>query len=106
MDLPDGLTGPNDQAYVKTETRTGPPLDYVAEKLRLSIEGLHRIHQGLKDCHDNLFTQAHHSFHTAVTAYLALKNLLGMATDQDLFERFARAGLARVDVAERPLRFH
>jgi len=44
MELPDGLLSPNDEADVKTETRTGPPLDYVAEKLRFTIEGLHWLY--------------------------------------------------------------
>jgi hypothetical protein len=44
MELPDGLTEPNAGAYTKTETREGPPLDYVAEKLRTSLEVLHTLY--------------------------------------------------------------
>ena len=32
------------KAYTCTETRTGPPLRYVAEKLRRCVEGLHSLH--------------------------------------------------------------
>jgi hypothetical protein len=38
LELPDGRTGPNDGGCEKTETRSGPPLDYVAEKGRRWIK--------------------------------------------------------------------
>jgi len=36
------FTGPNASAYERTEMRYGPPLEYVAEKLRNAVEELHR----------------------------------------------------------------
>lgn len=41
-DLP---TNPNGPAYEMTETRTGPPLSYVAEKLHNSLWSLHHIYR-------------------------------------------------------------
>ena len=40
----DGLyADPNGPAYQQTETRNGPPLEYVAEKLGESLRALHRL---------------------------------------------------------------
>ena len=33
-DIDDWFQEPNADAYIKTEERTGPPLDYIAEKMR------------------------------------------------------------------------
>ncbi len=40
-DISDLLGGANGGAYEKVELRTGPPVDYVAEKLHPSLEQLH-----------------------------------------------------------------
>jgi hypothetical protein len=42
--LGDLFSDPNGPAYQKTETRTGPPLEYVAEKLRSCLCDLHGLH--------------------------------------------------------------
>jgi hypothetical protein len=107
MDIPD-TTPPNGPGYTQTETRTGPPLIYVAEKLRASIEALHSLHTlALMDLPDDLPCPERHrmkwpsynpkddsvlgscysAFRCAVISYLALKNLLGMANDNGIFER-------------------
>ena len=39
----DFIRPPNDNAYEADELRTGPPLDYVAEKFRNNLEALHRL---------------------------------------------------------------
>jgi len=96
----------NGPAFQKREERTGPPLSYVAEKLRGSIEGLHELYQNLNRCvpdnlpqppalkgssfstkHDSLVSPAWTSFRYGVVAYLALENMLGLANDNDLFDR-------------------
>lgn len=101
MNEENGLTTPNGGAYEKTETRNGPPLDYVAEKLRFAIERLHSAHHGTKsyipdnlpmpssappdhctnarDCYSLHDIDA--AFRYAITAYLALNNLLAIAND-------------------------
>ena len=43
----DWFREPNDDAYVKTEQRTGPPLEYVAENLRRCLEACHILVKSL-----------------------------------------------------------
>ena len=44
---------PNGGAYECEETRTGPPLEYVAEKLRRTLEALHdELHADRRLRHD------------------------------------------------------
>jgi hypothetical protein len=45
-DIDDLFSEPNAGAYEVEESRTGPPLDYVAEKLRNALESSHRIARG------------------------------------------------------------
>ena len=99
---------PNDNAYETDELRTGPPLDYVAEKFRNNLEALHRLiddiqnrvpedlpvgHQptettaSVRD--DFLLPSAHYAFRSGVVGYLALKNMLALANDNDLSSRLA-----------------
>lgn len=108
MDLPDGLTEPNAGAYTKTETREGPPLDYVGEKLRRSLEMLHTLYRAAReDVPDDLpvperfraaqmeyniktssvLNPCEGAFILGLTAYLALNNLLGVANDHGIFGR-------------------
>src|ERR1035437_4549226 len=97
MEIP-GTTPPNGHlGYTHTETRTGPPLTYVAEKLRASIEDLHSLHAfALRDLPDDLPCPERHgpvspsynpkddgvlrtfysAFRPAVISYLALNNML------------------------------
>lgn len=90
MDLPDGLTEPNDGAYTKTETRHGPPLEYVAEKLHSCLLSLHCLHReeqaGIREAPMNS------SFRYALVSYLALNNLLAIANDRDLSDRLLSMG--------------
>ncbi|MHB1308897.1 MAG: hypothetical protein ACYDC1_17695 [Limisphaerales bacterium] len=104
MDLPDGLTEPNDGAYLKTETRTGPPLEYVAEKLRACLETLHSLHQAVAAGNPNptpevssggpgraaILFAGQAAFRDALVSYLALNNLLALANDPDLTELLLR----------------
>ena len=85
--------GPNDGAYEKQELRTGPPLDYVAEKIRRSLEMTHYILGTLNNIDvseeqkDNLFSQARGAFRYQLTGYLALKNMLAVVNNKGLFQR-------------------
>lgn len=108
MEIP-GTTPPNGPlGYTHTETRTGPPLTYVAEKLRGCIHSLHSLHSlTLRDVPDGLpcperfqsdypnydpkrgsiLSPCYSAFRYAVISYLALNNLLALANEQDVFER-------------------
>jgi hypothetical protein len=49
------IPDPNGSAYTKKETRVGPPLDYVAEKMRFALESLHELINNIKnEVPDNL----------------------------------------------------
>jgi hypothetical protein len=96
---------PNAGVYRKTETRTGPPLDYVAEKLRSCLEMIHGTvwavqrfvpddlptlrgvtGAGFDAKNDGLLSPAFSAFRHGVIACLALNNMLAAATDGGLFE--------------------
>jgi len=90
----DMFRGPNDGAYEKKETRTGPPLDYVAEKFRRSMELtqylihlVRRTESVAGEDKDAILSQARGSLRYQLTGYLALKNMLALANDQGLFGR-------------------
>lgn len=95
----DFLRPPNDGAYETEEVRTGPPLDYVAEKFRRCLEGLHgairEIQSGSQPDAttgdggqaESVPYQARYAFHSAIVGYLALHNLLALANQDDLDER-------------------
>ncbi len=107
LDEPDDLCQPpNDNAYETDEDRTGPPLNYVAEKIRHNLEATHSlIHDIQRRVPDDLcagepssgppvsvkeeylFPTAHYAFHSAVVGYLALKNMLALANENDLADR-------------------
>lgn len=97
---------PNGQAYQKMETRTGPPLDYVAEKLRSSLEMPHETVRCIREIVPDdlplpptwkefpdsvkqnwLVSPAWSAFRHGITAFLALQNMLAIANDQEVFER-------------------
>ena len=93
----DMFRGPNDGAYEKAELRTGPPLDYVAEKFRSAMELTHFLittlsRTDLADANDRdtMLSQARGSLRYQLTGYLALKNMLALANDQGLFARLER----------------
>jgi len=97
----DLIRPPNDNAYEAKEVRTGPPLDYVAEKLGRSLETLHSLIREIQRrvpgdlLVDNrasvrdeyLLPTARYGFHCALVAYLALKNMLALANDSDLDDK-------------------
>jgi len=99
---------PNDNAYETDELRTGPPLDYVAEKFRHNLEALHRLIGDIQNRvpedlsvgqpsaetkasvrDDFLLPSAHYAFRSAIVGYLALKNMLALANDNDLSSRLS-----------------
>lgn len=98
------FVSPNAGAYEREELRVGPPLDYVAEKLRASLESQHDVICALRDRlpddvsavtplrpgvnlkADFLKFPAHAAFWNALVAYLALNNLAALAT-QETMER-------------------
>lgn len=86
---------PNDQAYLKSEQRTGPPLDYVAEKLRRSLETIHALTHVINDLTDSdskerLLWNARHAFHYGLVSFLALNNLLALTNEHDIGDRLLR----------------
>ena len=91
--LGDLFSDPNGPAYQKTETRTGPPLEYVAEKLRSCLCDLHGLH-GHADALrpqspqlDEVRDAAGPAFYHAAVAYLALHNMLALANPPSFIER-------------------
>ncbi|MCI0588339.1 MAG: hypothetical protein L0323_16025 [Planctomycetes bacterium] len=80
---------PNGGAYEQIEMRSGPPLSYVAEKLRHALEAVHReLLAGTRES-PNL----RESLLNGLTAYLALHNMLGLTRESRWFDRVA--GLSR-----------
>jgi hypothetical protein len=73
--------GPNAGAFEQTETRTGPPLEYVAEKFRSALEGLHEWRRS------DSSLSAQTAFRNGVVGFLALHNLLAYANDDALLAR-------------------
>ena len=88
-DADDLMRGPNDSAYEKEEVRVGPPLEYVAEKLRHGVEATHVVLAALRGRQGNesLIFNASYAFRSQVTAYLALNNFLALVNDEGFFER-------------------
>lgn len=102
----DGLDGlyadPNGPAYQQTETRSGPPLAYVADKLSESLRALHRLHSRLEtlagritadsaldadSITNDLMYGVEAAFHQACVSYLALQNMLAHANPPEFAER-------------------
>lgn len=102
----DGLDGlyadPNGPAYQQTETRNGPPLAYVADKLGNALQALHRVHSQLEtlagrtttdsalgpdSTANDLMYGVEAAFHQACVAYLALQNMLAHANPPEFAER-------------------
>lgn len=105
-DPDDFFRPPNDAAYEADELRSGPPLEYVAEKFRHNLEAVHNlihdIRQRLPDDlsmgesssgpsvsvkGDFLLPTACYAFHSAIVGYLALNNMLALANDNGLDDR-------------------
>ena len=105
--IDDLFTPPNGPAYEKKEVRVGPPLEYVAEKMRHTVEQAYntvRIVLGaevsadlashiprfdLRELERNNqgFRTAKATMRYAVHAYVALQNMLGAMNDDSLIER-------------------
>ena len=79
-DIDDLFTDPNASAYVVDEPRSGPPLSYVGEKLRGALQYAHRLALSAHAQHD-VKRDADATFRYALTAYLALYNMLGLMSD-------------------------
>jgi hypothetical protein len=71
--------------YVTTETRTGVPLSYVAEKLRHCLETLHSliVECGSERENDEVSHAGTTAFRNALKSYLALKNSPMLGDDQE-----------------------
>ena len=81
-DIDDLFTDPNAGAYEVEETRVGPPLTYVGEKLRYSLECTHRAVRALQASPEGEAQRnADAAFRYGLTAYLGLYNMLGMILD-------------------------
>jgi hypothetical protein len=83
--LGDLFSEPNGPAYQKTETRTGPPLEYVAEKLRSCLCDLHGLHGHVEI--DEVRNDVAPAFYHAAVAFLALHNMLALADPPSFIER-------------------
>jgi len=92
FDLTDIVGDSNAGAYQKTESRTGPPLDYVSEKMGRALDQLHYVvgalRKGLPDpeTSERLALSVQGAFRLELVAFLALHNLLGLANKAELFE--------------------
>jgi len=97
---------PNGSAYLKMEKRTGPPLNYVAEKLESSLVMLHNTVRSIREMvpdnlpqpqaaigssysvkQDGLVSPAWSAFRYGLIAFLALQNMLSLANDPKVFDR-------------------
>ena len=95
----DEFRGPNDNAYEKGQVRVGPPLEYVAEKFRHSLEATHQLLADLRHGGgDSLLFSGRYAFHSQLTGYLALNNLLALANGNDLAQRLE--GYSRQEFSE------
>ncbi len=99
----DGLyADPNGPAYQQTETRSGPPLEYVADKLCESLRALHQLHSQLEaqagraagesalgpyPTARDLAHGMEAAFYQACVSYLALQNMLAHASPPEFAER-------------------
>ena len=84
----------NDGAYVGEQLRIGPPLDYVCEKTRRTLESLHAA---LRELPGDSVSRSDvlYAFMNAVTAHLALNNLLALLNEPDARERLLRMSWER-----------
>jgi hypothetical protein len=110
MDIDDFMRNTNGPAYGKNESRNGPPLNYVGEKLRYALENCHDLLKGIEGCVPNnlplpdgyqehapisakldlLKSPALASFHCQVTAFAALFNMLGVVKSSKDIERLVQ----------------
>ena len=95
----DAIIPPNGGAYEKRETRNGPPLGYVGEKLGMAVIAAHSVLRLIESDEATAQLRAYEpgssafqSFHSATTAFLALYNMLGLIDDQHKFDLLQKLG--------------
>jgi hypothetical protein len=105
-DPDDFFRPPNDSVYETDEVRTGPPLEYVAEKVRHNLEAIHSLIHAIRRrvpddlCagepssgppvsvkEEYLLPTALHAFRSAIVGYLALNNMLALPDENQLGDR-------------------
>ena len=89
QNIEDWFREPNDQAYIKTEERTGPPLEYVAEKMASSLTWLHAtvISMRATETDGRHVMTLQYALKYEIVAYLGLMNMLALVNDDDFDER-------------------
>lgn len=96
LDLDDALGDSNAGAYRKRETREGPPLEYVSEKMGRALEdirqALNLISPSALDpsLRKRTLVSAKSAFQNGLVAFLALQNMLRSANDPTLMERLLK----------------
>lgn len=78
--LDDRFREPNGPAHQARQTRVGPPLEYVVEKLAATLGDLHRAVSAAQAT-GGAGAAVHAAFVHALVAYLALGNMLAVAED-------------------------
>lgn len=98
--LDDLFRDPNGPAYQQRQTRVGPPLEYVAEKLGTALTDLHRAAQ-VRGAAIEVSGEGHDlrsAFLHVLVAYLALGNMLALAEDAgELTERLLESTRGEFD---------
>jgi hypothetical protein len=79
--LDDLYREPNGPAHQVRESRVGPPLDYVAEKLASTLGDLHRADAAIAGTDSVALREVRAAFTHALVAWLALGNMLALAED-------------------------
>jgi hypothetical protein len=80
FDLFETIGGSNRGAYQRNQSRTGPPLAYVAEKSRNALEQIRAAHRSIgEDGGGRAAVRA--AFHYGLVSHLALNNMLSLAGD-------------------------
>ena len=89
----DNLVGDsNNGAFRKNEIRNGPPLSYVAEKVRISIETIYSIYDKainrLPDSNEKteIISDSCYAFRNSIVAFLALYNMLALVENNDVYD--------------------
>ena len=105
-DVFENIDTPNSSAYQKVELRDGIPLSYVCEKLTESLKTIHHLNNFIKNNihddlklinpinnnlyspkNDGLLSPLYSSFRYSLTSLLALHNMIGIANNQNIFEK-------------------
>ncbi|MBK1735822.1 hypothetical protein CKO15_11145 [Halorhodospira abdelmalekii] len=109
MNFDDVMKSTNGPAYEKEEIRNGPPLEYVGEKLKSSLEQQHELLNNINACvpdglplppeysedcplsvkPDFLVSPAFASFYYQIIAFAALFNMLGSVSSSTEVQRLA-----------------